>query len=186
MTGIAATAITHTKQFIFERYGQGKWDEIAQNLELSTKELYQRDLNPRSWVDYDRVVDLLRSVKQIFGDEGAQVLYALGRHNGEANIRLTQHIIMKLDSVEHALQIAARLWKGRVRDGGTLKILRKARGHVKLVLADFPDPTLEWHEYLVGFFERTLELSGGQVVKVELAKSGTKPFDNTEFDIKWE
>lgn len=185
MTGIAATAITSTKEFIIARFGIHKWEETVEKLELSTRELYQRDLNPRSWVDYDRVIDLLKTVKVSFDDEGHRILLELGRHNGETNIRLTQRIIMKLASVEHVLQIAAKLWKSRVRDGGSLRIVRCGRHHVKAVLTDFPDPRLEWHEYLVGWFIRTIELSGGRKVSVELAKSGSKPYETTEFDITW-
>ncbi|MBN1946029.1 MAG: hypothetical protein JW797_10155 [Bradymonadales bacterium] len=186
MTGIAATAIIHTRDFVIKRFGRDRWAEVLERLGQPTRELLERQLRPRSWVDYDRVVDLLRAVKHLLGEQTSHILVELGKHNGEANLRITQRIIMRLASVDLVLRIAARLWKGRVNDGGTLKIVRRNRGRVTVLLSEFPDPQLEWHEYLVGWFTRTIELSGGRKVTVALTKSGSRPYETTEFECRWE
>jgi hypothetical protein len=151
-----------------------------------TRELYQRDLNPRAWVEYDHVVHLLRTVKKVLQSQDPLVLQTLGSHNGEANIRLTQRVIMKLASVELVLQGAARLWWYRVRDGGSLRVIPQDHNHVRLLLMEFPDPQPEWLEYLVGWFRRTIELSGGNQVTVELTRMASVPYDVSEYTCRWQ
>jgi len=184
-TGISATALTSTKLFVTKRYGSKKWDEVLGLMKEATQNQYKRHLTPKTWIDYDQVVDMLKAMKKTFGDDEPKILIELGKHNSEENLRVTQRIIMKILSVEWVLKMAARLWKGRVRDGGILIIQRKGKKHGMGILDKFPDPQPEWLEYLIGWFTRTIELSGGRNVKVELVKAGSKPFDSSEYELQW-
>jgi hypothetical protein len=109
-----------------------------------------------------------------------------GMHDSAANLRPTQRLVMKILSVQWVLRMAAFLWAGRVRDGGTLDIAPVQKGRVKVTLSGFPKPEPEWLQYLVGWFRRTVELSGGRDVRVALEDGGTRPYEPAVYDVRWE
>ncbi len=183
MTGIQATAVMNTKVFVERRFGTARWRSLLEKVAPATRALFDRSLKTSDWVDYDQVVDLMRAVATL---EERDVLVSLGMHNSEANLRVTQRLVMKILSVQWVLRMAAFLWAGRVRDGGTLTVAPVEKGRVKVTLGGFPKPEPEWLQYLVGWFRRTVELSGGRDVRVALEGGGTKPYEPATYDVRWE
>jgi hypothetical protein len=186
MPQISATAVLNTENFVVKYYGLRVWDNCLINMKTETRSLYDSRLDAREWVDFRLVIDMLKAVKKELGKKDKKVIVHLGEHNAEANLKLTQRIVMKIASVEFSLKMAARLWTGRVKSGGELEIKRTGNKQILSLLKDFPTPKHEWFEYLIGWFSKTIQLSGGRNVQVILEKEAKKKGEICEYKIRWD
>ena len=162
MTRITETILINTRNFISNRHGGAAWQRVVERLDPQLQARYRGALSPKGWVDFPLVESLLAGVRDELVEQHQLVLFDLGLHNAEANLKLTQRIIMRVASVNFVLKMAALLWKGRVKDGGELAVHKQGRGAVRATLSRFPRPGPDWLEYLRGWFTRTIELAGGR------------------------
>ncbi len=185
MVKITNRFMINSEQFVKTHYGASGWRNLLPTLEKQTQNYYDKKIDPKEYVDFTMVSDVLKAVERQFAEKSPSVLFDLGLHNSEKDLSATQKLVMRFISVEWVLKLAAILWKQRVVNGGTISIERRGEGNVLAKVKDFETPTSQWWKYLAGWFCCAIRFSGGKNVKVEWIRGGDGKTP-AEFDAKWE
>jgi len=177
--------LINTRKFVRRSHGNEKWDDVLKTMDETTRVHYGKELAPSSWVDFNLIHDLLRSVSDVLSKEDEKVMHSLGIYNSEENLRFTQKILMKILTVKMVLKLASMLWTGRVKNGGTMVVTSAGKTSASCRIEYPPDASEYWWRYLSGWFKRTIELAGGKNVKSEWIGGGGKDGETVEFEVSW-
>jgi hypothetical protein len=184
-TRVNELMLINTRKFVRDRHGKGKWDEVLEAMDEGTRVTFGRELDPSGWVDFEIIHDLLRSVSLVLARNDEHVMRSLGLHNAEANLRITQKILMKILTIKMVLRIASILWTGRVKDGGEMRVVSTGHTSAHCRIEYPPDASEHWWKYLAGWFQRTIELAGGRNVRSQWTGGGGADGETAEFDVSW-
>jgi len=184
-TRITARMLINTRDFVLSRYGAARFDEMLAALGDRCRVLYQAKLTASIWVDFEVIDDLMQTVERLFGDGSENLMHELGLYNSEADLRVTQKLIMRILTIKMVLKLASFLWTGRVKDGGRMVIINKGPKAVGCRIEQPPSVSDRWWRYLAGWFQRTIELAGGRQVTSRFTGGGAEPGQAAEFDVSW-
>jgi hypothetical protein len=184
-TRISELMLINTRKFVREKHGRAKWDEVMETMDGRARAAFGRELDPSGWVDFEIIHDMLRSVSRVLARNDGNVMHTLGLHNAEANLRITQRILMKILTIKLVLRIAGILWTGRVKDGGEMKVVGTGHTSAHCRIEYPPDASEYWWKYLAGWFQRTVELAGGRNVRSQWTGGGAADGETAEFDVSW-
>ncbi len=185
-----ATQITdriffESREWVLKRFGQERWSQVLGILGQQNRSLFQTRKPGSGWVHFVDAVELLGAIEQGLASEGSSVMHELGVHNAEANLRVTQKMIMKILTVKMVLRLASFLWTGRVLDGGRMVVANTGPRSVRCRIEQPPDVSELWWRYLAGWFQRTIELAGGRAVDSRFVGGGEQPRQTAEFEVSW-
>ena len=184
-TKITELLLVNTRTFVLRSHGPTVWDDILHNLDEGTRWHFERGPDPSGWVSFGVVMDLFGTICEAVGGDSHALLHELGHYNAEANLATTQKILMKLLTIKMVLKIAGVLWTGRVRDGGKMAIHDRGARAVGCTIERPPEVSELWWRYLAGWFQRTIELAGGEDVQSEWTGGGGEPFEPSTFEVRW-
>ena len=184
-TRITENMLVNTLTFVTRFYGAGKWNDVLEKMEDGTRQIFRGKLSASGWRDFAVIADLLEALEEILSPSEENVMHKLGLHNAEADLRVTQKLIMRILTIKLVLKIASFLWTGRVKNGGRLVVISTARTAVKCRIEDPPDVSPQWWKYLAGWFQRTIELAGGKNVRASWTGGGSEKGETAEFEVSW-
>ncbi len=184
-TRITENMLINTRTFVNRFYGADRWSEVLQKMDDRTRQAYQGKLSASGWRDFAVIADLLKAVDETLSPSEEDVMHKLGLHNAEADLRVTQKLIMRILTIKLVLKIASFLWTGRVKDGGRLVVISTGKASVKCRIEDPPDVSPLWWKYLAGWFHRTIELAGGKNVRSRWTGGGEDKGETAHFEVSW-
>ena len=118
------------------------------------------------WYPFEIFVDLNESIDRLFGRGDLSVVKTLGRFGADANLTTIYRLFYMVGTVKWIMDRAARLWDLHY-DSGRLLVVRQPGNAVELRIVKFATPHRTHCLSVQGWAERSVELSGGQDVKLE-------------------
>ena len=185
MTRVTEAIINNTRKFVCSRFGDQAWEVVLVKLSPRTRVYYDHGSNPRGWIEWSVMLDLLTAVAGALSSRDPNVMHQLGLYNAEANLRLTQKLMLKVLTIKMVMKIGAALWSGRIKDGGLFVVINRGPRAVMVRIDNPPAVSDLWWRYLAGWFERSIELAGGKNVSSEWTGGGDKPGVDATFEVTW-
>lgn len=143
-----------------ERLREAVSPELAREIEAGIK--------VATWYPFEDFVELNVEIDRLFGQGDGALVKELGRWGAEANLTTIYRLFYKVGTVRWVMARAARLWHLHY-DAGRLT-LRELAGHeIELAIEDFPTPHCAHCQSVMGWAEKSIELSGGEDVRTTLA-----------------
>jgi hypothetical protein len=118
------------------------------------------------WYPFEQFVELNQVIDQLFGQGDLGLVKELGRFGADANLKTVYRLFYKIGTVRWILGRAARLWNAHY-DSGSLQLLDDRPGLGLMEIADFATPHRIHCLSVVGWAERSVEISGGQEARVD-------------------
>ena len=112
------------------------------------------------------------------------LIKSLGRHGADANLTTIYRLFYKVGTVKWILARASRLW-GLHYDSGTLHVDMYPGREVGLRIEDFETPHQAHCLSVLGWAERSIELSGGGDVKIAEITCRTRGGPLCRFRASW-
>jgi hypothetical protein len=137
------------------------------------------------WYPFELFVELNLAIDKIFGAGDQALIPMLGRYSADANLTTIYRLFYKVGTVRWILARGPRLW-GVHYDAGSLAIRYLGAYEVELEIVDFPTPHRVHCLAVMGWAERSIELSGG--IKVKTQEIACRASDGTRcrFRLRWE
>jgi hypothetical protein len=143
------------------------------------------------WYDFDGYLELTRGIDQVLGKDDLALVWDVGRFSAEYAFKGIYKMFYKIGTPEWVVKMVAVIWKQYYDSGRAHVVMEKAEpGRQARFCIEGIDRAgglndVFWRS-VGGWAERSLELSGGQNVKV--TKSGKMIFPNSvcEFILRWE
>jgi predicted hydrocarbon binding protein len=160
------------------------YDAFLERLQPATRELTQGAILKTEWYPFDAFVDLVLSADAVMGDGSLAISRTLGAHAAEANLPTLYKLFYKVGSPEYILSKAATLWSVH-HDTGSAKLDRIEPNHVEFQIHGFEQPHRALCMALLGFIEKSLELTGVQDIELHERQCVLRGADYCAFRGRW-
>jgi len=164
MTQVKGSALTSTLRFARERFGENGLREVLARLDPEDRARVEAGVLVSSWYPFRLMLSVMRETHAVYGASLPHLYREMGRASADYSLTTIYKIFVRIGSPQFTLGKAARVFQSYY-DTGTMEAIVNERGHTVLELRDFGEPAPEFCERLMGWLERTLELTGGRDLK---------------------
>jgi len=166
----------------------GAWDRLLALLSPEYATQVREGIMIHHWYPIGFYVELNRAIDKLLGKGDLKLVWELGRASADESLHGIYKVFFKVGSPEFVVKAAATIWK-QYYDTGKLTIVDEHAPQGKrfrmIVEGLQTEDEVMWLA-IGGWVERTLQLSGGKNVKVEISRSHVRPGSNCEYVCSWE
>jgi hypothetical protein len=137
------------------------------------------------WYPLPQFYELNVLIDRLFGAGDLALVRALGRHGADANLTTIYRLFYKVGTTHWILGRAVRLWSAHY-DTGYLEVLARGARAATLRIHNFALPDRAHCLSVLGWTERSIELSGGQRVLAAETLCRTRGDDMCQLETAWE
>lgn len=116
------------------------------------------------WYPFEVFVELNELIDRLFGAGDLALARELGRFGADANLKTVYRLFYKVGTVRWVIGRATRLWHAHY-DAGSIAVVDEKAGEVTMEIRDFDTPHRVHCLAVVGWAERSIEISGGRDVR---------------------
>jgi hypothetical protein len=142
-------------------------------------------IDKATWYPFDQFIELIVAIDRLFGTGDLSLVRELARHGADANLRTIYRLFYKVGTTHWILGRAVRLWSAHY-DSGYLQVLTRGPTTAVLRIRDFDTPHIVHCQSVMGWAERSIELSGGKHVRSSEPKCRTRGDELCQFEAVWE
>ena len=168
MPNVKGSAITARWAWVRETQGEPGLKRLRGELLPSTKAILEGNVLKSSWYPFEAFVDLTVCIDRLFGRGDLALARELGRYGAEANLKTIYRLFYKLGSVKWIIERAAAVWR-TYYDSGYMVVKHGAGNTVDLVITEFATPHRSHCLSVLGWAEKSVEMSGGKLLTSEEA-----------------
>ena len=137
------------------------------------------------WYPFEQFIELCVVIDTVFGTGDLGLIKALGRHGAEANLTTIYRLFFKVGSTQWILGRAVRLWSAHY-DSGYLDVMTRGPRGAILRIRGFTSPHRVHCASVLGWAERSIELSGGKRVTMVESRCRTRGDELCQLDASWD
>jgi hypothetical protein len=137
------------------------------------------------WYPLRQFYELNLLIDRLFGAGDLSLIKELGRHGADANLTTIYRLFYKVGTTHWILGRAVRLWSAHY-DSGYLEVLTRGARSALLRIHSFALPDRTHCLSVIGWCERSIELSGGRRVTIDETLCRTRGDQICQLDVTWE
>jgi hypothetical protein len=179
--GIAVTARLH---YVQEKFGQEGYDRLLAALPADDRALIEARILPHAWVPFGLFVRVNVEADRLFGAGDLKLCFDMGSYGAELNLPRVFRLFYRLGTPMFIFGKAAKLWRAHY-DSGEMVTSRDAAGVIHLEIRDFEEPHRAHCESVLGWMAKSVQLSGGKVLRAEEVRCRTRNDSVCELIIAW-
>ena len=161
---IKGSALGSVQQYAHEHFGEEEWRALLAALPPDEYRPIDGGILVSAWYPFTLFIRILQAAEARWGAQIPRLQHEMGRASAEYGLTTLYKIFFKVGSPQFIITRAARVWHSYY-SSGEMSVTVSEDGHVVVELTGFEEPARELCERLLGFFERTIELSGGRTVR---------------------
>jgi hypothetical protein len=137
------------------------------------------------WYPLRQFFELNVLIDRLFGSGDLSLVKELGRHGADANLTTIYRLFYKVGTTHWILGRAVRLWSAHYDTGFLEVVIRGAHAAILRIHA-FALPDRAHCLSVMGWCERSIELSGGRSVVVTEPRCRTRGDEVCQLEATWE
>jgi hypothetical protein len=185
MGQVKGTAVVSTLRFLKERFGEDEAASVVSSLAPSERALVEQGALASTWYPMSLLLHLMQESRGRLGARSLTLLRDMGRASAEYGVTTVYRIFFKVGSPQFIISRAARVF-GSYYDSGELRVLASRPGHAAVDLVGFQESTPEFCERILGWMERTMELSGARNLRANHVRCLHRGDDVCRFQGDWD
>jgi len=150
-------------RFVEERFGPQAREKLIASLDPEGQELCRRTLLSSEWIPFGVQVQVYQQADRLFGSGDLALCRQIGRFTCETEMSTINRIFLQFASLETWIRSAGLMWR-RYYSAGALAVDGFSREGGDVLVTDFDPLSPAFCEDFCGWLERTVELSGHEVV----------------------
>lgn len=166
-------------------HGAGGIQRLREAISPELRDAIDAGLIKSRWYPFESFVELNESIDRVFGKGDLSLVRDLGRHGADANLKTIYRLFYKIGSVHWILGRAVRLW-GAHYDSGFCEVATRGPKAAVMRIRSFATPHRAHCLSVMGWVERSIELSGGKRPIVEETFCRTRGDELCQLDTTWE
>ena len=162
---VKGSALRSTLNFIREHHPPEQVEKMLQHLKPEHKKLLERPILVSDWHEAVILVDLMKAVPTVTGEDGRSLWHRIGRQSADDGLNTVYKVFFRLGSPSYILKRGLQLWNNYYSDGVmVVENITDQGADVRLTKNAFPDECMCIR--ITGWMERSIELSGGKGVRI--------------------
>lgn len=184
MANVKGTAFSSRLLWVRLNHGQEGVERLVAAVEAPLGQVLREGAVMSKWYPFEQFVELNLAIDRLWGRGDLSLVKSLGRHGADANLTTIYRLFYKVGTVKWILARASRLW-GMHYDSGNLYVDLYPGREVGLRIEDFESPHRAHCLSILGWAERSIELSGGTDVKIAEVACRTRGGPMCRFRASW-
>ena len=168
MLHIKGTAVIDTIKAIKQRAGEGEFERVVAHLDEETKAIYLAPISPSSWYPFDAFVRFLEIDIQETASGNEEALIKRSEAVIERQLHGIYKIFVRLGSPEFIIRRIAAV-HATYFDGVQIIAEMKGPNGATIQYVGFASQHRIIGAVLIGFFRKSLEISGAQDIDVRFS-----------------
>jgi hypothetical protein len=148
-------------------------------------ELLDAGVEKARWYPIRTFLELNVLIDRLFGKGDLSLIRELGRHGADANLTTIYRLFYKVGTTHWILGRAVRLWSAHY-DTGFLEVFTRGPREAILRIHAFAHPDRAHCLSVMGWCERSIELSGGLDVEITETRCRTRGDELCQLEASWE
>jgi hypothetical protein len=185
LVNVKGSALTSRVLWVELEHGAAGVERVLRQVSPELRANIERGLVKAAWYPFAQFVELNVVLDRLFGAGDLALVRELGRRGADANLTTIYRLFYKLGSVQWILGRAVRLWSAHYDSGYCEIAARGARAAVMRVRG-FATPHRAHCLSVMGWTERSIELSGGKAPVVDESSCRTRGDELCQMDLAWE
>lgn len=183
-TQVKGTALHSTVRFIQEKYGPEGLEKATSALPEAERTAIRNGVLVSSWYPFKTLIGLMRGAQAVDGGKTADLFQQMGRASADFSLNTVYKIFFRVGSPQFIISRAAVVYTSYY-SVGELKVPVSEKGRAAAELHGFPEATPEFCSRLLGWMQRTLELTGAENVVTTHTKCVTRGDSTCRWDGTW-
>lgn len=162
---IKGSAVTARVRYVRESYGEPGVRRLKESLSPESRQRIDEKVMPHDWVPLPMFIELCTEIDRLYGRGDLALCRELGRYAAKVNLPTLYRIFYALGSPRFIVSRAIRVW-GVHYDSGRIDATFEEKPpleRVTLTLRNFAEPHPVHCLSVLGWVERSVELSGGEI-----------------------
>ena len=185
MANVKGSALASRVLWVKLGYGDGGVERLLATCSPELRATITEGVKLPRWYPFEQFIELSVKIDTIFGKGDLALIKPLGRFSADANLTTIYRLFFKVGSTQWILGRAVRLWSAHY-DSGFLEVMTRGPRSAILRIRGFATPHRVQCESVLGWVERSIELSGGERVVIGESKCRTRGDDVCQIDATWE
>jgi hypothetical protein len=184
---VKGSAVTARVRFVRELYGEPGVRRVKEALTPEHRAAIDRKVMPHEWVPFDLVIDLSVEIDRLYGKGDLALCREMGRYASKVNLPTLYRIFYALGSPAFIISRAVRVWDVHYDSGRISADIERTSPteRATLTLREFATPHRAHCLSVLGWVERSVELSGGRVIDAAETTCRTRNDDACRFVVSW-
>ena len=185
VANVKGSALTSRILWVELQQGQKGMERLLHQVTPELRKEIETGLSKAKWYPFEQFVELNVAIDRLYGKGDLALVRELGRAGADANLTTIYRLFFKLGSVHWILGRAVRLWSAHY-DSGFCEIATRGPKAAVMRIRGFSTPHQAHCLSVMGWTERSIELSGGKRPIVEESLCRTRGDELCQLDITWE
>lgn len=184
---IKGSAITARLRYVREHYGEPGVRRLKEALSPDHRKRIEEKVMPHDWVPMEMFFELCTEIDRLYGRGDLALCRELGRYAAKVNLPTLYRIFYALGSPRFILSRAVRVWEVHY-DSGKIDAAFEERPPLEkaiLTVRDFATPNRVHCLSVLGWVERSVELSGGEITDATETTCRTRGDDACRFVVTY-
>ena len=185
MANVKGSALSSRVLWVQLGHGAAGLDKLMAACSPELRAHIAEGIGKARWYPFEEFVELIRVIDREFGKGDLGLVRELGRHGADANLTTIYRLFYKVGTTHWILGRAVRLWSAHY-DSGFLEVLTRGPRTAILRIHNFETPDPVHCMSVAGWCERSIELSGGDHVKVTEPRCRTRGDELCQIEACWD
>ncbi len=184
MVEVKGSAITARIRWVRDHHGEASYRRLKDALPEEHRRMIDARILPHAWVPFELFVSILEEADRMFGNGDLRLCREMGRYSAEVNLPTLYRIFYRFGTPSFIIRKAARLWDVHY-SSGRLVVGEEDPEAVCLRIEEFATPHRAHCLSVLGWAERSVELSGAQLLYAEEETCRTRGEEACRIVARW-
>ena len=185
MANVKGSALSSRVLWVQLNRGAAGIDRLLPPCSPALRAIIERGVNKAQWYPLEPFIELITTIDRLFGTGDGALIDVLARHGADANLTTIYRLFFKVGTTHWILGRAVRLWSAHY-DSGYLEVLTRGPATAVLRIRDFATPHEVHCRSVMGWAQRSIELSGAKNVVAEQVKCRCRGDELCQFEYAWD
>ncbi len=186
MANVKGSALASRVSWVQLGHGAAGTDKLLAACSPPLREAIASGVKMARWYPFEQFIELNEVIDRVFGRGDLSLIRQLGRHGADANLTTIYRLFYKVGTPHWILGRAVRLWSAHY-DSGYLEVVNRGNNHATMLrIRGFETPHTIHCISVLGWAERSIELSGGKRVESSETQCRTRGDEVCQIEATWE
>jgi hypothetical protein len=182
---VKGSALASRVLWVQLEHGDAGYQRMLQQCSPELRESIEIGVNKAKWYPFEQFVEMNLVLDRLFGKGDLGLIRELGRFGADANLKTIYRLFYKVGTVHWILGRAVRLWSAHY-DSGFAEVATRGPKAAVLRIRGFATPHRAHCLSVLGWCERSIELSGGKRPAVKESQCRTRGDELCQMEVIWD
>ena len=185
MANVKGSALASRVSWVQLGHGAAGMNKLLAACTPELREAIESGVKMARWYPFEQFIELNEVIDRTFGRGDLSLVRQLGRHGADANLTTIYRLFYKVGTPHWILGRAVRLWSAHY-DSGYLEVQTRGSASTVLRIRGFDTPHPIHCLSVMGWCERSIELSGPKRVEAVETLCRTRGDDVCQLEASWD